>query len=1056
MQWLAQICVRRPVFATVLMLVIVVLGAAGYTRLGLDQFPNVDLPFVIVTTRLDGAAPEEVETDISDKIEGAVNTISGIEELRSTSSEGVSIVSIQFDLDKNVDVAAQDVRDKIQTVLQDLPKGIDPPVVSKVDLGAAPVLLVAVKSDKPIREASEIADKIIRRSIESISGVGQVSLVGTRLRQINVRLDPLKLEAQRLTPADVQRAIASQNLSTPGGSVETGPENLTLRVIGKVTSVEALGRIVVREQNQHAVHVDEVATVEDGTADEKTYAALDKQRTVLLQIVKQSGQNTVTVVDAVKKRLADLGQRLPQGTTVEVVRDNSRVIRTGIGAVKEHLMIGALLAAIVVLFFLANARSTVIAATAIPISIIGTFFAMWVAGFTLNFLTLLALALAVGIVIDDAIVVLENIVRYVDEKGYKPYPAAVLATREIGLAVLATTLSLMAVFIPVSFMPGIAGRFLKSFGLTMAFAIAVSLLVSFTLTPSLSARWLTSHKGHGAPSVLERFVDRFYRPLEGVYMRALAWVMRRRWVIIVASLLSLGSCVPIAVTLPGGFLPPDDQAQFEINIRAPEGTSVTSTELVAERIAEQVKRLPGVTHTMVTVGEGDQAPSNIGKVYVMLTDPEERALGQFQLMQRVRTDILSKLPPELRVTVDEVQLISVGGASTAHVQMALQGPDLDRLATFANDIAAEVKKFKGAVDVDTTLVVGKPEIRATIARERAANLGVQVADVASTLQMFVGGVKVSTYAENGEEYDVRVRAAKAFRADEAALAQLSVPSTKVGTVPLRSVVDLKPGTGPSQIQRIGRRRQITVVANSAPGVGDAAVQSAMDAAIANQHLPPGYTALPVGRSRDTSTTFVNFLMVIGLSFVFMYLILAAQFESWLHPITILLTLPLTVPFALVSLHIFRETLNLFSGLGLLVLFGVVKKNAILQIDHTNHLRSLGMTRADAIMAANKDRLRPILMTTIAFVAGMIPLILSRGVGSAQNRTMSAIVLGGQTLSLLLTLLAVPVAYSLFDDVQEWRRRRAKRGVEDRGERELEAMLGHDEHGAAPAPAGEEE
>ncbi len=814
---------------------------------------------------------------------------------------------------------------------------------------------------------------------------------------------------------------------------------------------------MVRDQDQHAVHLDEVATVEDGTADEKTYAALDRERTVLLSIVKQSGQNTVTVVDAVKARLVELQKRLPEGTTIDVVRDNSRVIRTGIGAVKEHLMIGAVLAAIVVLFFLANARSTIIAATAIPISIIGTFMAMWVAGFTLNFLTLLALALAVGIVIDDAIVVLENIVRYVDEKGVKPFPAAVLATREIGLAVLATTLSLMAVFIPVSFMPGIAGRFLKSFGLTMAFAIAVSLVVSFTLTPTLAARWLSAHKAHGAGEQapwLERFVNRFYRPIERLYLRVLGWVMRHRWVIIVASVVSLGSCIPIAATLPGSFIPPDDQAQFEIAVRAPEGTSVTSTALISDRIAEQVKRLPGVTHTMVTVGEGDQAPTNIGKIYVMLSQPEERQLGQFQIMQRVRTDILTSLPPELRVNVGEVQIISVGGAATANVQMALQGPDLDRLAGYANNIAAELKKFKGAVDVDTTLVVGKPELRATIARERAASLGVQVSDVASTLQMFVGGLKVSTYSENGEEYDVRVRAARAFRADEHALAELSVPSTKVGTVPLRSVVDLKPGTGPSQIQRISRRRQITDVPNSAPGVRDNAVQVALDNAIANQHLPAGYTAIPVGRSRDTGKTFVNFMVVIGLSFVFMYLILAAQFESWLHPITILLTLPLTVPFALVSLHIFRESLNLFSGLGLLVLFGVVKKNAILQIDHTNHLRAEGMNRHDAIMTANKDRLRPILMTTIAFVAGMIPLILSRGVGSAQNRTMSAIVLGGQTLSLLLTLLAVPVAYSFFDDISQWRKRRTSKGAEDRGEQELEALLGHDH--APSAAAAEEE
>ncbi|WP_437913622.1 efflux RND transporter permease subunit [Sorangium sp. So ce302] len=1058
MQWLARVCVKRPVFASVLMLVIVVLGVAGYTRLGLDQFPDIDVPYVVVTTRLDGAAPEEVEAEISDRIEGAVNTISGIEDLRSTSTQGVSQVVVGFVLEKDADVAAQEVRDKISVVLPSLPKGVDPPIVSRIDLGAAPVLLVSVASDQPIRELSEIVDKRVRRQIESISGVGQVSLIGAQSRQINVWLDPIALRAQGITAAEVQRAIAAQNLMTPGGSVETGPEDLTLRVMGRVESPEALGRIVLREQDGHAVRLSDVARVEDGRAEEKTWAQLDERRTVLLSVVKQSGQNTVAVVDAVKARLDEVQRSLPEGTKIEVVRDGSRVIRTGIAAVKEHLVLGALLAAAVVLLFLGNARSTLIAALAIPISVVGTFAVMWIAGFTLNFLTLLALALAVGIVIDDAIVVLENIVRYIDEKGMKPFPAAVLATKEIGLAVLATTLSLMAVFIPVAFMPGIVGRFLKSFGLTMAFAIGVSLIVSFSLTPSLAARWLSGHAHggrHGAPakpSVLERAVDVFYRPIERAYMAALSWVMKRRWVIVVASAVALGSCAPIAKTLPAGFLPEDDQAQFEINMRAPEGTSLTSTRLIAERIAGDVRRLPGVTRTLLTVGEGEQQAANVAKVYVMLVDPEQRALGQLAIMQRVREEILAKLPKELRVTAGEVQAISSGGQSSARIQVAIQGPDLDRLGEYAARITEELRKVPGAVDVDNSLVVGKPELRATIDRDRAADLGVQVADVAGALQLFVGGLKVSTYSEAGEQYDVRVRADAKHRADAESLAFLTVPSSKHGAVPLHSVVTMEPDSGPSSIGRLGRRRQITISANAAPGVGDSAVQAALDRIIAEQRMPAGYSAQPVGSSKNTASTAASFVVVIGLAFVFMYLILAAQFESWLHPITILLSLPLTVPFALLSLKLFGQSLNLFSGLGLLVLFGVVKKNAILQIDHTNHLRAEGMPRLQAILQANKDRLRPILMTTIAFVAGMIPLVLSHGVGSGQNRTTGAIVLGGQSLSLVLTLLAVPVAYSLFDDAAEWLRRRRRRAAEDKGEAELDALLGGPE---ASAPAGGE-
>ncbi|WP_437926731.1 efflux RND transporter permease subunit [Sorangium sp. So ce291] len=1051
MQWLARVCVKRPVFASVLMLIIVVVGAAGYTRLGLDQFPDIDVPYVVVTTRLDGAAPEEVEAEISDRIEGAVNTISGIEELRSTSTQGVSQVVVGFTLEKDADVAAQEVRDKINAVLPSLPKGIDPPIVSRIDLGAAPVLLVSVESDRSIRELSEIADKQVRRQIEGISGVGQVTLIGAQSRQLNVWLDPIALRAQGITAAEVQRAIAAQNLMTPGGSVETGPEDLTLRVMGRVDSPEALGRIVLREKDGHAVRLSDVARVEDDRAEEKTWAQLDKRRTVLLSVVKQSGQNTVTVVDTVKSRLAEVQRSLPEGTKIEVVRDGSRVIRTGIAAVKEHLVLGALLAAVVVLLFLGNARSTLIAALAIPISVVGTFAVMWLAGFTLNFLTLLALALAVGIVIDDAIVVLENIVRYIDDKGMKPFPAAVLATREIGLPVLATTLSLMAVFIPVAFMPGIVGRFLKSFGLTMAFAIGVSLIVSFSLTPSLAARWLSGHRRHGEqakPSVLERAVDVFYRPIERAYMAALAWVMKRRWVVVVVSAAALGSCLPVARTLPAGFLPEDDQAQFEINMRAPEGTSLTATRLIAERIADDVRRLPGVTSTLMTVGEGEQQAANVAKIYVMLVDPEQRELGQLQIMQKARAEILAKLPPELRVTAGEVQAISSGGQSSARTQVALQGPDLDRLAEYATRITEELRKVPGAVDVDNSLVVGKPELRAIIDRDRAADLGVQVADVAGALQLFVGGLKVSTYSEGGEQYDVRMRAEARYRADAESLSFLTVPSSKYGAVPLHSVVTLEPDSGPSSIGRLGRRRQITISANAAPGVGDTAVQAALDRIIAEQRMPAGYSTQAVGSSKNTASTATSFVVVIGLAFVFMYLILAAQFESWLHPITILLSLPLTVPFALISLKLFGQSLNLFSGLGLLVLFGVVKKNAILQIDHTNHLRAEGMPRLQAILQANKDRLRPILMTTIAFVAGMIPLVLSHGVGSGQNRTTGAIVLGGQSLSLVLTLLAVPVAYSFFDDAAEWLRRRKGRGVEDRGEAELDALLGRPEAGAA--------
>jgi HAE1 family hydrophobic/amphiphilic exporter-1 len=1045
MQWLASLCIKHPVLTWVLVLAIAVVGIVGYQSLGLDQFPKVDIPTVLVTTTLNGAAPEEVETELSDKIEGAVNTISGIDELRSTSSQGVSLVIITFSLDKNIDVATQEVRDHINSVLVDLPKGIDPPIVTKVDPDASPILLMTLRAPGNLRDVTELADKKVRRQIESINGVGQVTILGGRKRQINLWLDPVRLQASGLTAADVQRALATQNIAVPGGAIETGPERLSLRVEGRVPSVEAVGRIVVRETRDHATRVEDVARVEDGTEDENSWASEDGAQTVVLSLRKQSGENTVAVADAVRQRMAQIEKAIP-GSELRVVRDNSQSIRTSVNAVREHLVLGAIFAALVVLFFLGNVRSTVIAALAIPISIIGTFALMYAVGFTLNLITLLALALAVGIVIDDAIVVLENIVRFIEEKGDKPFVASVLATRDIGLAVVATTLSLMAVFLPVAFMSGIVGRFLQSFGVTMAFAIAVSLFVSFSLTPMLAARWLRGPTKPGEErkkDFFERFVERFYRPIERVYTRILRWVMGHRWVVVAACAAAFGSCAPLAGAIPKGFQPENDLAEFEVNVRTPEGTSLTQTRLVAEGIARQVRRLPEVQHTLLTIGNDAQQTQNRANIYVRLVDPDDRKASQFDLMDRVRREIVAQQPKELRIDVSISQQIS-SGQSSASVQYTLAGPDLNRLAEYSEKILARFRRVKGAVDVDSNLIVGNPEVRVSVNREIAANLGVSVGDVANTLQLLVGGLKVSTFQDLGEDYDIRARADKTYRDDLEGIAQMTVPTANGGSVPLASLVTIKRTTGPSQINRLARQRQVTITSNVASGVGQSTVSDALKKIIDDQHLAAGYSATPAGLTKETGRVVRGFLVAIAMSAIFMYLVLAAQFESWLHPVTIMLSLPLTIPFALLSLLLFRQELSIMSALGIIVLFGVVKKNAILQIDHTNHLRATGMPRDQAILEANRDRLRPILMTTFAFVAGMIPLLLSRGIGAGLNRAIAGVVVGGQTLSLALTLLATPVAYSLFDDAALWRARRRKRQPEDRGEHDLAKLDGHTE------------
>jgi hydrophobic/amphiphilic exporter-1 (mainly G- bacteria), HAE1 family len=1032
MQWLARICVQRPVLASVLILVILVLGTVGYRGLGVDQFPNVDIPIVVVTTTLPGAAPEEVESEVTDKIEGAINQVSGIDELTSVSSEGVSQVVARFVLDKDTDVAAQEVRDKLSLVLRDLPEGIDPPVVTKVEPGATPVLFLGVRSTtKSIRELTELADKLVRRQLETVYGVGQVSLIGGRARQINVFM------AQGVTAVDVMNTLRAQNLMTPGGNIETGPESLTLRIDGRVETVEQVSDLVVRATQERILRLGDVARVEDGEESVESLARYDSKDTVVLTVVKQSGTNTIEVVDRVQKRLEEMRKALPKDVDLLVVRDNSQSIRTSVHAVTEHLVVGAFLAALVVLLFLGNARSTLIAAISIPISVIGTFGLMWIQGYTLNNITLLALALAVGIVIDDAIVVLENIIRFIEEKKMKPFPAAVLATKEIGFAVLATTLSLMAVFIPVAFIGGIPGRFLKSFGYTMAFSIGISLIVSFSLTPMMSARILKGDS-HGGP--LSKVVDFFYRPIERAYMIMLGFSLRHRWVVGVACALVMGSCVPIAKSLPGSFLPLDDKAKFQVTIRTPEGMSSEETFLVAERASVLLKTLPSVTHTLITVAEDDQRTRNYAQVYVDLTNPDDRKLTQFDIMDLARQEVIPKLPQGLRVNVAEVPDFAVG-SNTQRVQFVMTGPDFDVLASSADHITDVLRKSGKAVDVDTTNLPGRPEVQVTIDRDRAADLGVNVQNVAQTLQMLVAGVKASTFPEAGEEYEIRIRADEKFRADATALSLVSVPSVKYGSVALTSVVRWQPGTGPSRVNRYGRQRQITLLANAGPGFGDDDVSGIMTREFKGLKLPFGYNITPTGASKSQAETGQGFLIAMSMAFVFMYLILAAQFESWLYPGIILSSLPLTVPFALLSLKIFGQSINMFSMLGLLVLFGVVKKNSILQVDHTNHLRRLGRNRFDSLMEANRDRLRPILMTTVAFVAGMLPLLFSGGIGSGFNKATASIVVGGQTLSLLLTLLAVPVIHSCVDSVSDLLGKLRGRGQKiDRGQTELAAAI----------------
>jgi len=1035
---LAELCVKRPVFAVMLITFLVVLGIFSFRDLGVDLFPKADPATVTINVRLPGATSEEVTTQVVLPLEEAISTISGLDELNSMASEGNARITCRFLLERELESAAQDVREKVAGAIRRLPPNILPPIIQKADPDSDPVISLVVAGDKNLRETTEIADKEIKRVLETVDGVGEVSMTGGRDRQIRIFADAEKLNAHNLTISQLQRAIQSENVEIPGGRIVRGDSELGVRTLGRIDAVSQFGEIIVANVNGTPIRVSDIGRVEDSFAEPRTFNTIEGKQAVSLDVRRQSGTNTVKIIDAVKTKIEQIKKTLPHGVTLRIIRDQSVFINASVASLEEHLLFGSLLASLVVLLFIRNIRSVLIAAVAIPTSIVATFTLLKAMDFTLNNMTLLALTLAVGIVIDDAIVVLENIVRYIEEKHYEPKRAAIEATKEITLAVVATTISLVIIFVPIAFMTGYARRYVNQFGWTMAFAVLVSMLVSFTLTPMLSSRMLKRlvHKrgknkeAEDSTSIQALPSDhpsrvtqqeehtskdsRLFGWMDRSYGRLLEWSLNHRVIIVGVALATFALSFPLNAMVGRDWIPPDDQSEFNVSMNWPEGTSVEATARLAQEIADRYTEIPEVEFVNPFIHEA--AVSGHNHIYVRLVDVSQRKATNLDVAAKVR-----KVNAEYKNLRSKIIIPSAlgGGEMYFPVRALILGPDFQKAAELSKQVAERMRSIPGLLDVEAGVSLNSPELQVKIDRQRASDLGVRASDVAGAVRLMISGEdQISTYKEGDEQYDVTLQLLPEQQRDREMLSRLMIPSTKVGQVRLDSLANVEHGLGPSRIERFNRQFQVSVNANNGPEFPlDQAARMVGDE-IRKVGLPAGYSFRFLGTVKILEETTTNLIVAFLLASIFMYMVLAAQFESFLHPFTIMLALPLSIPFALLSLWLTGRTLNLWSALGVLLLLGIVKKNGILQVDYTNKLREQGVPLREAILQANHVRLRPILMTTFSIIGGLIPTAIGIGAGSAQRSAIAVTIIGGQSLCLLLTLVVTPVAYSIFAEMEE--------------------------------------
>jgi HAE1 family hydrophobic/amphiphilic exporter-1 len=1023
---ISNVAIKRPVFTTMVIGAMIVFGVVSLGRLGVDLFPKVDFPVVTIVTKLPGADPETMESRVTDVIEEAVNTISSLKRLRSTSADSFSMIAIEFELEKNVDVAFQEVEARVNSIREDLPADIEEPVIEKFDVDAAPILTVVVSADMPVRELSHLADKTIKERLQRVRNVGSAKLVGNRDRKIWLWLNPEDMKQHGLSVQDVRTALQREHVEMPGGRVETGPLEVAARTKAEFQSASELNGMILVERAGQTVRLQDVGLAEDGLEEERSYAQLDERPCIALQVRRQSGTNTVQVAHDVKAEVERLRQELAgQAIRLEIAQDSSMYIERSVNEVKHHLVRGGAMAVLTVLVFLLNFRSTFISALVLPTSVLSTFMLLNVMGFTLNVITLMALTLAIGLLIDDAIVVQENIMRHVQE-GKPSRWAAEFATGEIGLAVLATTLSVVSVFLPMAMTKGMVGRFFWPFGLTISFAVLISMFVSFTLDPMLSSRLLRKRE---RLNIVFRALEWAFRQIERLYRTVLGWTLRHRLLVLGVGLAAMASVLVLSRYVQFEFMPVEDRSEFNVMVRAPQGASLDQTRRIMTQIRERLKGIPEVRYTFYSIGADELQKVNEGAMYVRLEGKAERHRSQAELMEAARAEL--KGIRDAQISVQMVSPVSGGGIKWAQIQYEVRGPDLDQLDRLSNAILARMRAAGGYVDLQNSYEKGKPEADIVVDRARAADLGVAPLDIADTVHASIGGADVGKFKAGGDRYDIAIRFLEQYRNRPELIAGLWVPSRKGGLIELRNVAHVVDTRIPVEITRYNRQRNVTVLANLRPGKVLGPAMAEIEKLTEEEHLPPGYSTGWAGQTQDMRESFRYLFETMLLSVIVAYMVLAAQFESFVHPFTIMLSLPLAFIGALASLILLGASISIFTMIAFIFLLGLVTKNAILLIDYTNTLRERdGLGRDDALRRAGPVRLRPILMTTFAMIFGMLPAAVSTGSGSESRQPMAVAIIGGLVTSTVLTLLVVPAVYSLLDPLSELIKRNFLQRKED--------------------------